>query len=207
MWRKLGLPKKLISKISRNRRFFADLKEPGCYLDIGCGRNNDPGFCNLDYNWYPGIDACWDVTRGLPFPDRYVAGIFTEHTLEHIPFSDAVKFLTDCRRVLQPGGVFRIVIPDGGLYLSEYAKHVAGKPCSMPNSGPELGFTTPIIDVNRIFRSYGHQFIWDFETLELVLLAPGFTEVRRRDFREGADAKLLRDSANRRNESLYVEAV
>jgi predicted SAM-dependent methyltransferase len=206
MWHRLGLPKKVVSRITRNRKIFSNLKQSGCYLDIGCGRKNDPSFCNLDYNWYPGIDVCWDVTKGLPFPDTYVAGIFTEHMLEHIPFSAAINFLGECRRVLLPGGLLRIVMPDGELYLSEYSKHLSGQPYCIPNSGAELGFSSAIIDVNRIFRGYGHQFIWDFETLQAVLVACGFSNVVRRSFGEGADPKLLRDSIGRRSESFYAEA-
>lgn len=105
-----------------------------------------------------------------------------------------------------PGGIFRIVMPDGELYLSEYSKHLSGQPCSIPNSGPELGFTLPIIDVNCIFRSYGHQLIWDFETLKAVLFGCGFSNVACRSFGDSADPKLLRDSMNWRAESFYTEA-
>jgi hypothetical protein len=73
----------MISALIRNRRAFANLKQPGTYLDIGCGPNTHTGFCNLDYAWHPGIDVCWDITRRLPFSDRYVGGVFTEHCLEH----------------------------------------------------------------------------------------------------------------------------
>jgi hypothetical protein len=46
------------------------------------GRKN----INLDYHWRPGIDICCDITRGLPLPDTYVRGIFSEHCIEHISF-------------------------------------------------------------------------------------------------------------------------
>src|SRR5512135_2173820 len=95
--------KSFISSILRNKRMFADTKETGCYLDLGCGRNISPGFCNLDYYWLPGVDVCWDVTKPLPFPDGYVSGIFSEHMIEHIPFDAALGLLKECRRVLQLG--------------------------------------------------------------------------------------------------------
>jgi predicted SAM-dependent methyltransferase len=200
----------LVGGVIRNRSTFVKLKPEGCYVDLGCGPNWDPDFCNLDYNWRPDIDAiCWDVTRGLPFPDAYVGGIFTEHMLEHIPFNKALDVLAECRRVLKRGSVLRIVVPDGELYLSEYGKHIRGEPSSMPYASAdaqEFAFTTPIVSVNRIFRNHGHCFIWDYETIRLGLLRAGFTQVDHCEYREGSDPRLLRDTPSRRVESLYVEA-
>jgi hypothetical protein len=50
-------------------------------------------FCNLDYGWHPGINVCWDITRGLPFPNHYVGGVFTEHCLEHFSLDTALAIL------------------------------------------------------------------------------------------------------------------
>jgi predicted SAM-dependent methyltransferase len=199
----------LISALIRNRGVFANKKMAGCYLDLGCGPNATPDFCNLDYTWHPGVDVCWDVTRGLPFADHYIGGIFTEHMLEHLPFADALTLLAECRRILRIGGVLRVVVPDGQLYLSEYAKHVAGETAHMPYADGDKGafpIATPIVSLNRIFRDHGHQFIWDYETLRLALLRCGFMNVERRSFGKGADPRLLRDTEGRAVESLYVEA-
>ncbi len=199
----------LVSAIIRNKTMFANLKGAGCYLDLGCGPNVSPDYCNLDFTWRPGVDVCWDVTKPLPFEDAYVSGIFTEHMLEHIPFESGLALLRECRRILRPGGVVRIVVPDGELYLSEYMKHHSGLQSSMPYADEtkrKFGFDTPIVSVNRLFREHGHQFIWDHETLRAALFNAGFERVERRAFQESADPKLLRDSENRRSESLYVEA-
>jgi predicted SAM-dependent methyltransferase len=163
----------------------------------------------LDQSWHPGVDVCWDVTRGLPFADHYIGGIFTEHMLEHLAIPDALALLAECRRVLRVGGVLRVVVPDGQLYLTEYAKHVAGGIAHMPYADADKSaypVATPIVSVNRIFRDYGHQFIWDYETLRLALLRCGFMSVERRSLGKGADPKLLRDTEGRAVESLYVEA-
>jgi predicted SAM-dependent methyltransferase len=199
----------VVSALIRNRGFFANKKHMGCYLDIGCGPNFSPDFCNLDYSWRPGVDICWDVTKGLPFTDAYIGGIFTEHMLEHVEFHIAIKILIECRRVLRAGGVLRIVVPDGELYLSQYAKHLAGGVANIPYAESDksvFAIATPMVSVNRIFRDHGHRFIWDFETLRLALLKGGFSRIDRRAFGEGSDPKLVRDTLSRRVESLYVEA-
>jgi predicted SAM-dependent methyltransferase len=201
--------RKCIGAVVRNRAVFANKKSPGCYLDVGCGGLTHPDFCCLDRRWQPGLDVCWDVRRGLPFADGYIGGIFTEHMLEHIGFADGLKLLKEYRRVLRPGGVLRVVVPDGELYLSEYARHLAGEPARMPNSEydkSKFALVTPLVSVNRIFRDFGHKFMWDYETLREGLLMAGFIEVERRAFGDGADPKLLRDEPDRAVESLYVEA-
>lgn len=192
-----------------NRRFFADLNNRGCYLNLGCGPNIEGGFCNLDVEWRPGVDVCCDVTKGLPFPDAYVSGIFTEHMIEHVSFDAALFVFRECRRILCKGGVMRIIVPDGALYLAEYAKYRAGEPYKMPVAEEDerlFPFVTPMISVNRICRAYDHLFLWDFETLRPALFKSGFSSVERRSFGEGVDLKLLRDAPDRRVESLYVEA-
>ena len=192
----------------RNRKVFANRKMRGTYLDIGCGPNMREDICNLDYEWRPGLDVCWDVTKGIPFKDDYVGGIFTEHMLEHIPFADGLELLAECRRVLQPGGL-RVIVPDAQLYMTEYSKSVLGNEPEFPNTDEikdEYPFLTPAINVNHIFRAYAHRFMWDYQTLSEGLRLAGFETVRRCAFGEGADPKLLRDMADRRAESLYVEA-
>ena len=95
------------------------------------------------------------------------------------------------------------------MYLSEYAKHLAGDAYAMPYPDMDnrnFPFVTPIITINRIFRDHGHQFIWDHETLCLALLRAGFTVVEKCAFGKGRDKKLLRDTPSRAVESLYVEA-
>ena len=199
----------LVGFCIRNKSIFINRKTQGCYLNIGCGPNIEMDCCNLDYDWRPGVDICWNVTRGIPLSNEYVDGIFTEHMLEHVAFNDALTLLTECRRVLRVGKVLRIVVPDGELYLSEYAKHIAGSVTHMPyaeGDASKFPFVTPIISINRIFRDHGHQFIWDYGTLRLALLHAGFSNVRKCAFGESVDPRLLRDTANRKVESLYVEA-
>jgi predicted SAM-dependent methyltransferase len=199
----------VIGSFIRNKAALVSGKSNGSYLDLGCGPNISPDFCNLDYGWRPGVDICWDVTRGLPIQDSQVRGIFTEHMLEHIAFFDALALLAECYRILRAGGILRLVVPDGELYFNEYAKRLAGGTPDMPyakDDADDYPFVTPIISINRIFRAHGHQFIWDFETLRVALVRAGFIDIQKRAFGEGSNSKLLRDTPSRQLESLYVEA-
>jgi predicted SAM-dependent methyltransferase len=201
----------LLTKVLRNRGFLLDRESLAAkqYLDLGCGANTHPEFINVDYNWSPGIDICWDITKRLPLPPEAVIGIFSEHCLEHLPLAAGDAVLGECWRLLKPGGTIRISVPDGELYLSRYVRIKQGDPdISLPHAQKDEfeGLYAPIMSVNRIFRAHGHQFIYDFETCAQLLKRNGFVDIRRESFRRGRDANLLLDREARALESLYVEA-
>ena len=178
-------------------------------LNLGCGGNPVPGHFNVDFEWLPGVDACWDLGRPLPIADASVDGVFTEHCLEHLPREGAARLLVQCRRILRPGRALRIVVPDAELYARLYADWRAGSDVRLPYAAAgsrESGFT-PLMALNRVFRDHGHLYAYDYELLRDMLAAAGFAQVSKARFREGIAAYLLADSPDRAPESLYVEAV
>ena len=180
------------------------------YLNVGCGGNPHDDFINLDYLWRPKVDLCWDVTRGIPLKSSSMDGIFTEHCLEHIPLAAFYDVLVDFRRMLRPGGVVRIAVPNGDLYLDLYQKSRSDPDVEFPGGPPpgteaETGIT-PMVIVNRAFRAFGHCFVYDYKTLALLLRRAGFVDVRQESFQHGRDENLLIDYAKRAGNSLYVEA-
>lgn len=205
-----------VGAVIRNRRF--QLRRPrvatGTLLNLGCGLNAHPGCINLDYLWHPGVDVCWDVTRGLPFPDGSLSGVFSEHCLEHFPPPAALALLREIRRVLAPGATIRLVVPDGELYLRTYLRQLGGESgARFPYQELEAcdGLWTPMLSVNRIFYQdraslFGHRTIFDLQLLAALLDRAGLPGARRRAVGEGADPRLLLDTPGRAPESLYVEA-
>jgi len=192
-----------IGWVTRNHHLFQCKAEPGAYVDVGCGPNFHPGFYHIDYAWRPGLDLCWDITKGLPLVSDSVGGIFTEHCIEHVPFAAFMQLAGEFHRVLMDGRRVRVIVPDGELYARCYLQ---GGP--MPYGADDktnIGYT-PIMSVNRIFYDHGHRFIYDFETMRAVLAAAGFKDIEKRRIGEGGDQRLLIDSVVREQESLYVEA-
>jgi predicted SAM-dependent methyltransferase len=106
--------------------------------------------------------------------------------------------------MLKPGGLVRIVVPDGELYCDLYQKRKQDRTVTMPYGESEA---TGMISINRIFRIHGHLFIYDYETMKLLLEKAGFSNVTKRSFRTGSDERLLIDQEARAVESLYVEAI
>lgn len=201
IWR-YGKVRDAFSWLIRNRKFqITDAARQAEYLNIGCGPFPLEGFCNIDYDWIPGV-FCFDITQGIPWPDAGVRGIFTEHCLEHISYANCLKVLRDFRRMLKPGGVARIAVPDAGYYCDLYMRAQAGESIEWPY--PEAG-KLPVYYLNRIMRDYGHQFLYDFDGMREAMLAAGFRDVHRASFRSGADPQLLVDREYRAVETLYVE--
>ncbi len=204
--------RRLRANLTRNRGFqlrSAKLASKR-YLNVGCGGNPRDGFINLDYLWRPGVDLCWDITRGISLERDSLDGIFTEHCLEHIPLVAAYRVLVDFRRMLRPGGTARIVVPDGELYLELYHRSRSDPEVEFPGGPPAAGEaehgTTPMVIVNRAFRAFGHRFVYDYRTMATLVRRAGFVDVRQETFQHGRDETLLIDYAKRAANSLYVEA-
>jgi predicted SAM-dependent methyltransferase len=196
----------LITPIARGRNWAIkkDRIKDKTLLNIGCGFEPKDNFINLNLEWNPSIDICWDITaKRVPLAANSMEGIFTEHCLEHITFEQCLETLKEFHRLLKPGGTIRIVVPDAELYFDLYQARKTNKSVTLPYIKSE---ETPVISINRIFRDHGHLFIYDFETMAQLMQKAGFRDVKKESYGTGRDNRLLIDQAYRAVESLYVEA-
>lgn len=196
----------MISRVKRGITIFNHTAKTGKsnLLNIGCGPYSRPEFINLDYLWEPGIDVCWDIAKKCyPFANSSLEGIFTEHCLEHIEMKEALANFKEFFRMLKPGCIARIVVPDCELYIDIYEMRKRGSKVRMPY---EDGYITPMARINGIFRNHGHKFIYDFDTIKNLLNQAGFSKITKHSFGEGNDKRLLVEQEWRAVESLYVEA-
>jgi len=196
----------MVGALIRNRRFQLSRVQGKCdYLNVGCGPYPLEGFCNIDHIWGP-TRYCFDITKGIPLAARSVKGIFSEHCLEYFTIDQCVTVLRNFREMLKPGGVARIVLPDGGLYCRLYVRALSGEPVDWPYLEPGK---PPIYYVNRIMSGYGHYsgFIYDFAAFKEVMLAAGFREVHQETYLHGRDPKLLVEQKSRAVESFYAEGI
>jgi len=182
-------------------------------VNIAAGKAGKEGWVNVDLFPAPGINCLYDSRKELPFPTGSVKGIFTEHFFEHIDYTEEVPiFLQECLRVLQPGGVIRLVVPDSEKYIRAYVEGTEalnalrgiredGTDRYFPNK-----YRTSMELFNTAFRQeYQHKWMYDYENLKDVLELMGFAEVKRSAFGESRLEGLAIDSPGRARESLYVE--
>lgn len=189
-------------------------------VHIGCGGHELPGWINVDNHPAPlAINLDW----GLPLPSGSARFVFLAHLLEHLfhPVQSS-RLLGEIRRVLAPGGVVRIVVPDIEKYLRAYAegndaffaerRRQRGLPDDLTNLESFLSYAgaDPTPDVWFENHKYGY----DFTTLARALERSGFADVRRCGYQQSPHAELRVDDASSNaaakhggeHNSLFVEA-
>lgn len=80
-------------------------------LDLGCGKNKQPGFIGVDSRDFPGVDQVVDLTKTWPWEDESVEGVHCSHFIEHLEPMDRVHFVNELYRVLIPGGQALCAVP------------------------------------------------------------------------------------------------
>jgi predicted SAM-dependent methyltransferase len=168
-------------------------------LHLGCASTILPGWINVDLFGRLPADVALDLRRPLPIADSSVDAIFTEHMLEHLTYGDAVVLVRECARVLRPGGLMRIVVPD----FEKQARSYAGAPGPLATDG--AGHVPPLVALANIAYGHAHRSIWDSATLILLLEQAGLA-AQKQGFGESR-LHPCPDSTARAAQSLYVEAV
>lgn len=155
-------------------------------LNIGCGRNIMKGWLNADlYNISPDVFQM-DASRTFPFAADEFDYIFSEHMFEHLNLCGQQNMLKECYRVLKPGGVLRIAIPDFDFLID-----LVNNPDSEINSkyldwsykrfvSKNVNFEVtrsnyPIYVVNNFMHDWGHQFIHSKHSLIEIGKSCGFS--------------------------------
>lgn len=81
-------------------------------LHLGCGHRHLEGWLNVDARPEVGPDLVADITSLAAFEDGETEIIYACHVLEHIPRPQVPDVLAEWRRVLKPGGILRLAVPD-----------------------------------------------------------------------------------------------
>ncbi|HMO15326.1 MAG TPA: methyltransferase domain-containing protein [Pirellulaceae bacterium] len=81
-------------------------------LNIGCGSHFHPEWVNVDLVAQTPQVIAHDIATGLPFDADDFMAVYHSHVLEHLHPDDGKQLLLECFRVLRPGGVLRICVPD-----------------------------------------------------------------------------------------------
>lgn len=189
-------------------------------VHVGCGGHELPGWINIDNHPAPlAINLDW----GLPLPTGSARYVFVAHLLEHLFHpAQSSRLLAEIRRVLAPGGVVRIVVPDIEKYLRAYAngdeaffaerRRRRRLPSELTNLEALLPYAGAGATPDALFEH--HKFGYDFATLARAVERAGFVDVRRCGFQQSPHAELRVDDASSnataqhdgQHYSLFVEA-
>lgn len=168
-------------------------------LHLGCGERTPRGWLNVDHfigarlgripglprifralgvfrlSWSPEI-FIHDLRKAFPWDDDSADVIYSSHTLEHLSPGEGLRFIRECHRVLKPGGVIRIVVPDlracveryraGKLSSLEFLDALAVDPV-LPSDGRFKRLLAPHV-------RFPHRCMYDAETLLSRMRGAGF---------------------------------
>ncbi len=89
-------------------------------LNIGCGRDYREGWWNCDISTNVKADAYVDIRKDiLPFKNDSVKEIYISGVLEQILQNEhLIHTLNECHRVLVPGGVMEVVVPNARFSIA-----------------------------------------------------------------------------------------
>lgn len=143
-------------------------------LHLGCGTRNIPGFVHVDIVDAPHIDYRSSVDNLCEFADASVELIYASHVLEHFGRHEVEAVLKGWYRVLAPGGVARIAVPDFAAVVALYEQEGLKDGLS--------GLVGLICGGQRNQYDF-HKIIFDEAFLGFVLKKVGFRNIRRWDWR------------------------
>ncbi len=190
-------------------------------VNIGCGLSGIAGWYNLDNSptiplsrlpfgqklfrtppWPADVQR-HDVTKGLPFATAGVSYIYSSHTFEHFTYEQSLALAQECFRVLEAGGVLRVVVPDLKLLVESYLRDESET--ASHSFLERLCLNRSIRDL--IHPGANHSQMFDERSLRHLLRAAGFFNPQVRQFRDSAIPGIEHiEQEERRGESLYVEA-
>jgi len=145
-------------------------------LHLGCGKRYLPGFVHIDRADFPHIDFRCGADSLPMFESGAAELIYASHMLEYFDRFEARRVLEEWKRVLSPGGLLRLAVPDFEALAEIYFQNKKLDAILGPLYGRmEIAGTATVIY---------HKTVYDFESLRHLLEEAGFGDVRRYDWRE-----------------------
>ena len=208
-------------------------------FNLGCGTKTSPKCINVDWSVYLRIKknpiaralapvflrgsrleklrslaehvVVHDLRKGIPGADNSADAVYHSHMFEHIDRCDAPGFLAEVRRVLKPGGIHRIVVPDFEALAQRYLEHLETAAGDTTEAAQHDEYVSSMIEMmvrreawgtsqqkplrrwveNRLLgdarkRGETHQWMYDRVSLRVLLEQAGFEDVQVRDFQTSA---------------------
>ena len=181
-------------------------------LNLGCGAIRPEGWVNADSSfnallqrfpmvgkriakWFNPIEyssdnvVYMDVNKGWKYRNESVDIVYASHLFEHLTLKTADLFLREAFRVLKPGGVIRLVVPDLFQICQRYVKEFEDPEVADPTvfilwamnlhkeaQYPNEGIISRLVNE---YRGYPHQhkFMYDAKSLALRLSRVGFKDI------------------------------
>jgi predicted SAM-dependent methyltransferase len=182
-------------------------QEGTIYVQYGCGFKAPREWRNFDASmtlkWertpilgrlFTKNAECGDIVKGLPLREESCRGVYASHVLEHLALDEFHRAIENTMRILEKGGVFRLVVPDLEWAARDY---IAGVDSGTPQANAMFLRSTYLGQEKRVrgtvgllyelFKTSSHLWMWDAPSLKHVLTEHGFQNIRRCKFGDCAD--------------------
>ena len=148
-----------------------------------------------------------NLKNGLPFPTDSVEFVYHSHLLEHLDRNEAPGFLREILRVLMPGGIQRIVVPDFEHLCRSYVDHIDSCDADQGLAAQHDKYIESVLEqsvrreafstarqprIQRVMenlilgdarqRGETHQWMYDRISLSVLLSKVGYTDITLEEF-------------------------
>lgn len=147
-------------------------------IHLGCWTRNIPGFINVDLVDLPHVHYKRGIDDLSIFDNDSADLIYSSHNLEYFDRIEAKKVLKEWNRVLKPGGILRLAVPDFEKLIHVY--QLTGDLNKL--LGPLYG--RMIINTSNGEKTIYHKTGYDYTSLKSLLEESGFRNVCRYDWRD-----------------------
>jgi len=117
-----------------------------------------------------------DLSKNIPCESNEVDLLFHSHILEHFNREDGKNFLKECYRVMKPGGIMRISVPDAKLLTQKYLDGTI-MDYRYVNIGVERADNTAEALYELLCTN--HKTLYDEDALTKMLSEVGFKNIRK----------------------------
>lgn len=161
--------------------------------NLGCGTSLYENFLNIGF-WnflqdgaiYQNINGTHntymlnhDLNCGIPAHDNSLDLVYHSHMLEHLNFQEGIFFINECYRVIRPGGMMRLLVPDLELFTKAYLEKDMFFLNEYRKCLDNSTYVTPGAIFMGMLHNHEHKMGYDFETIQWLLYKTGFSKVRR----------------------------
>lgn len=133
-------------------------------LNLGCRTRAIPEFLNMDIDAHDGVDLVGDVSDLSRFENGSVGAIYASHILEHFEYHRTLAVLKEWARVIEPGGMLYVAVPDFARCVELYG---------------QIGLSDWIVRFlcgDQEYKTAYHYALFDEERLAMLLKEAGFKE-------------------------------
>ncbi len=151
-------------------------------LQIGAGHQGLQDWFTTDINPVLGKVYFLNAAKRFPIECNTFDYIFSEHMIEHVKYEQGLNMVRECYRILKPGGRLRISTPDSkaifGLYVGELNSSQRKYIRWITDRYIGGGVYKALLVISNAYHNWGHQFLYDRDTLEMAMRDAGFIDIR-----------------------------